>query len=230
MSDTPPAIRDTDRRDRVIDVLSRLVGVVVFGSLLAALAYTAWRKFEAAGGRLADPVSVAEQVSVIADLLFLVLLIVLFVVRHRPVRKHGGFVPRAVALVAGLGLPYVVLLPRFVNPTATYIAAGLAVAGNAVALVTLAYLGRSFSILPEARRLVTTGPYAIVRHPLYLAEETVIIGMILNHLHWISVTAGIAHLGLQILRMGWEERVLTAAFPQYDAYRSRVKRFIPGIW
>ena len=111
-----------------------------------------------------------------------------------------------------------------------WIAALLGVAGNLFALVSLAYLGRSFSIFPEARRLVTSGPYAIVRHPLYLAEELAIVGMILNHLHWVSLIAGVVHLSLQILRMAWEEKVLQAAYPEYDAYRRRVRRFLPGIW
>jgi protein-S-isoprenylcysteine O-methyltransferase Ste14 len=38
-------------------------------------------------------------------------------------------------------------------------------------------LGRSISILPQARQLVTSGPYAFVRHPLYLGEMTAMLGI-----------------------------------------------------
>jgi protein-S-isoprenylcysteine O-methyltransferase Ste14 len=47
------------------------------------------------------------------------------------------------------------------------LSAGLIVVGHLLAVYALAWLGRSFSIMAEARRLVTDGPYAVVRHPLY---------------------------------------------------------------
>ena len=46
----------------------------------------------------------------------------------------------------------------------------LATIGLAYSVWGLAYLRRSFSIVPEARRLVTGGPYALSRHPVYLGE------------------------------------------------------------
>lgn len=218
------------QRDRLVDIASRVLGIAVFGSLLIAMSIIAVPKVMLLLVNGIDAKAGFDLLSNTADLVFLALLVGIFVVRHRPVRKQPGAGPRIAALLAALGLPYVVLLPRFDNPTAVLIAAFLGVLGNVFALVTLAKLGKSFSIFPEARRLITTGPYALVRHPLYLAEELVIIGMIVNHLHVVSVLAGLVHLGLQILRMGWEERVLESAFPEYSTYRSRVRRFLPWIW
>jgi protein-S-isoprenylcysteine O-methyltransferase Ste14 len=43
--------------------------------------------------------------------------------------------------------------------------------GNALAVLVMVQHGRSFSIMAEARQLVTSGVYRWVRHPLYLAEE-----------------------------------------------------------
>lgn len=50
------------------------------------------------------------------------------------------------------------------------LAAVVGLSANVMALVTASFLGRSLSVMPEARRLVQDGPYGIVRHPLYLCE------------------------------------------------------------
>ena len=46
--------------------------------------------------------------------------------------------------------------------------------------MVIAYLGKSFSIIPQARRLVREGPYSVVRHPLYLAEEVALLSCLLR--------------------------------------------------
>ena len=47
-------------------------------------------------------------------------------------------------------------------------------------IVVIFHLGRSFSIVPQARTLVRTGPYKFVRNPLYLAEEVALLGTLLQ--------------------------------------------------
>jgi hypothetical protein len=54
---------------------------------------------------------------------------------------------------------------------------------------TLPSLGWSFSLVPQARTLVTSGPYAIVRHPLYLVEETAIAGILLQYVRLVRGAA-----------------------------------------
>jgi len=53
----------------------------------------------------------------------------------------------------------------------------LVLIGNAGSIIALRQLGRSFSVMAEARQLVTSGLYRFVRHPLYLTEEIAIIGV-----------------------------------------------------
>ena len=104
----------------------------------------------------------------------------------------------------------------------------LATAGLAYSVWGLAYLRRSFSIIPEARRLVTGGPYSLSRHPVYLGEITTAIGVNLATAGWLSALAILYFVGCELLRMRWEERILALTFPDYSEYARRVPRYLPN--
>ncbi len=84
--------------------------------------------------------------------------------------------------------------------------------------------------MAEARHLVTEGPYAVIRHPLYLAEEIAVLGVFLQFMSFWAGILLVAHFGLQIQRMLNEEQILRQAFPGYEAYMKRTARLIPGIY
>ena len=105
----------------------------------------------------------------------------------------------------------------------------LATAGLAYSVWGLAYLRRSFSIVPEARRLVTGGPYSLSRHPVYLGEIVTAIGINLATAGWPSAILILYFILCEFLRIRWEERVLAHAFPNdYPAYAQRVPRYVPN--
>jgi protein-S-isoprenylcysteine O-methyltransferase Ste14 len=105
----------------------------------------------------------------------------------------------------------------------------LAAAGLAYSVWGLAYLRRSFSIIPEARRLVTGGPYSLSRHPVYLGEIATALGVNLATGGWLSGLAIAYFIVCEVLRMGWEERILAQAFPtEYPEYARRVTRYLPN--
>jgi protein-S-isoprenylcysteine O-methyltransferase Ste14 len=105
----------------------------------------------------------------------------------------------------------------------------LAAAGLAYSVWGLAYLRRSFSIIPEARRLVTGGPYSLSRHPVYLGEIATALGVNLATGGWLSGLAIAYFIVCELLRMGWEERILAQAFPaEYPEYARRVTRYLPN--
>jgi protein-S-isoprenylcysteine O-methyltransferase Ste14 len=105
----------------------------------------------------------------------------------------------------------------------------LATLGLAYSVWGLAYLRRSFSIVPEARRLVTGGPYALSRHPVYLGEIATMIGINLATAGWPGALAVVYFIVCELLRMRWEEGVLARAFPRdYPAYAARVPRYLPN--
>lgn len=104
----------------------------------------------------------------------------------------------------------------------------LATIGLVYSVWGLAYLRRSFSIIPEARRLVTGGPYSFSRHPVYLGEIATAIGVNLATAGWPGALAVAYFIGAELLRMRWEEGVLARAFPDdYPAYAARVPRYFP---
>ena len=92
----------------------------------------------------------------------------------------------------------------------------------ALMIISRSHLGKSFSVMPEAKALVTTGLYAKIQHPMYLfldlflAAIIVLLGMPILLVVW-----GILVI-VQVAQVRREEAVLAAAFgADYEAYRSR---------
>jgi protein-S-isoprenylcysteine O-methyltransferase Ste14 len=161
-----------------------------------------------------------------ASALFNLLLIYLVVVRERPVLRSQGLMPRFCGLAGTfLGVAILYLRPVPLSLPWQALAAALVFIGMLGSAIVLAQLGKGFSIMPEARLLVTKGPYAYARHPLYAMEFITLAGTAIQFAQpWATLLAlGVA--GFQILRTIFEERVLGQAYPEYARYRARVKRF-----
>jgi len=155
----------------------------------------------------------------------------LVVARARPTGKARGLEPRVSALIGTFLVTSVVLFPhRQLSFAAGVISTILLLAGNAMAVYVVTHLGRSFSIMPEARGLVTSGLYRHIRHPLYLAEMIASIGMVIQFLSiWTALILAV-QIAFQLRRMRNEEVVLMETFPEYASYKNKTARIIPGIY
>jgi protein-S-isoprenylcysteine O-methyltransferase Ste14 len=161
-----------------------------------------------------------------ASAVFNLLLIYLVVVRNRPVKRSSGALPRLCG-VAGtfLGVAILSLKPLALSLPWQSVAAFLVLAGSLGSAIVLAKLGKAFSIMPEARVLVTGGPYAWARHPLYVMEFITIIGTAIQFAQPWAALLALGVILLQVLRTIFEERVLSEVYPDYASYQARVKRF-----
>jgi protein-S-isoprenylcysteine O-methyltransferase Ste14 len=171
-----------------------------------------------------------QFVSLVMAALFDLLLVYLLVVRDTPVAKSRGFLPRFFGVIGtfvGVGILQLPLAP--LTLPMQMLAAALIGIGSLGSLLVLWRLGKSFSIMPEARKLVTGGPYAYARHPLYTVEMITIVGTAVQFVAPWSWLVALAVVALLWIRSHYEEQVLEAAYPEYGAYRSRTRRFIPGV-
>lgn len=161
---------------------------------------------------------------------FDLLLVWLLIVRDKPVLRAKGLVPRLCAVVGTfLGVGILQLPVAQLGLPMQLVAAALVGLGSLGSILVLWRLGKAFSIMPEARVLVTTGPYARARHPLYAVEIVSVTGTALQFAQpWaFLIAAGV--VAMLVIRSVFEERVLLEAYPEYEAYRARTERFIPGI-
>lgn len=96
------------------------------------------------------------------------------------------------------------------------------------------YLGKQFSVhvtIQEDHELVTSGPFAVMRHPRYAGCVYWAIGMALVFASTPGLLVALVYTGLFIWRIKDEERLLAAHFQQqWNAYAHRTKRLLPFIY
>jgi protein-S-isoprenylcysteine O-methyltransferase Ste14 len=175
-------------------------------------------------------IAVASKALVLA---FNILVAWLLLIRSQPVAKARGWQPRISAIMGTslfyLGMPCMAWKADL-PPWLYAVSGALIITGAVAAIYSLSYLGRAFSIMAHARRLITKGPYSLVRHPLYLAEFIAYLGVFIQYASWNSAALLIVQSGFQIRRMLNEEALLKATFPEYAAYTARTARVIPSVW
>ena len=164
---------------------------------------------------------------------FLAMMGYLTIVRENPRAQASGWQPRISALI-GTNLMFIgifFLPPRTDLGIAQHLlSAGLVLTGHLFCIYVLSHLGRSFSIMAEARRFVSDGPYGVVRHPLYLAEQVAILGIFIQYASALAAILVAVHFAFQLRRMLNEEKLLSETFPEYAAYMTRTARLVPAIW
>jgi protein-S-isoprenylcysteine O-methyltransferase Ste14 len=207
-------------------VFSRLLPALFFSIFLARQLLFVWDGLRSVH-QASDYLFLLQQLLALA---YFTMLVVLYSTR---LPKRGTDHRAAVIFIAFTGTFSAIaapFLPGGGRHEGLVLAADLlGTAGLAYSVWGLAYLRRSFSIIPEARRLVTGGPYSLSRHPVYLGEIIAAVGINLATAGWPSALAVVYFVVCELLRIRWEERVLERAFPdEYPTYARRVARYFPN--
>ncbi|MEO6713876.1 MAG: methyltransferase [Mycobacteriales bacterium] len=172
----------------------------------------------------------AELVRGVLIFAFYGLLIRFYLLRGRPQRTSQS-APAFIGAIVATFLPFA--LPALVEPADSLpllVTSNLLIAVGLIwSIWALRHLARNVSIVPQARELVRSGPYAILRHPLYVGEIVAVGGVVVGGGSLLAVVLLAVLVGLQIFRAIQEEAVLSACFPEYAAYAQHTSRFVPGL-
>lgn len=158
-------------------------------------------------------------------------------------RRKGADTIRLAISLLGLGIVPAFYLatgfPRFASYPAHPLLLTLGIVSGITALVlfrlTHKALGKMWSVslqLKQDHKLVTTGVYTLVRHPMYTAFWCLALAQALLLPNYIAGFAGIAGFGyLFFSRVGAEEAMMQEAFAEeYTLYRARTWRVVPYIY
>ncbi|MDI4663985.1 isoprenylcysteine carboxylmethyltransferase family protein [Xanthobacter autotrophicus] len=159
--------------------------------------------------------------------------------RHRTARDMTLLTISTLGLGVLPAIYAITSFPRFASyaPVPAQVVAGVLVFVAALWLFwrTHRQLGRNWSVTLEIKdkhKLITSGVYERVRHPMYSAFFLWALAQALLLPNLIAGPAGLVGFGtLFFFRVGREERMMREAFgAEYEAYEKRTKRVIPGLY
>lgn len=136
------------------------------------------------------------------------------------------------------GQPFLPLVPWLSGSVGIILAVftvGLAVASDWFVASAVRTLGKQWAVqarLVEDHNLITAGPYAYIRNPIYTGMLGMLIATGLATQHWIALIIAIVvfMIGL-VIRVRVEENLLRMAFgQQFEDYAKRVPALIPGVF
>ncbi|HEV2563373.1 MAG TPA: isoprenylcysteine carboxylmethyltransferase family protein [Rhizomicrobium sp.] len=220
-----------DRHPKVVDLLA---AVPLIAWYAVSLYFQGTYIRESFSTLHSGAVNLIVAMSLLAKVLmftFGVVLICLMVIRRTPLKRPNSWTPRFIAFLGAYLVIGALVMPLNPPPSALLaISTVLILGGTAFALYSLLWLGRSISIMPESRKLVTSGPYSLVRHPLYLGEQTVLLGVALQCTSVWPLAVLVLQLVCQLYRMSYEEKILAESFPEYTDYARHTARILPWIY
>ena len=209
----------------------------IFGVLICASGAYDWLSFYK-GVRLVGPyyasgVYVLTSFSLLSVLLFAAyssLGGIMLLSAQRARARYKTVAPNVMA-IAAVFAPYLfAFLPKgdFLGAN-VYAAYVCVIIGGSLTLLSLVYLRRALTVTPQATSLVTAGPYALVRHPMYSGSILIMFGLMLLIDSAAAVVLFLACAGLQIQRARYEEALLENSLPDYGRYKCGVGRFVPRL-
>jgi protein-S-isoprenylcysteine O-methyltransferase Ste14 len=219
------------RQTKLYDLVAGLPLMAWFGLSVARQTTTLAEGLSSVQSGALNTVELMSLLGKFVGLIFVATLLVLMIIRRPAKARAQGFAPRFCAFMGTyLGLTVIWLPPQPIGLALSVLSVLLMIGGLAFSVYAVLHLGRSFSVMAEARHLVVDGPYARIRHPLYLGEAIATLGLTLQFLAAFTLLVLSLQLAFQIIRMRNEEVVLSQMFPEYADYKMRTARLVPGVY
>jgi len=142
-------------------------------------------------------------------------------------------VSTAIVAVASLFCHHPLLLQLYVPVALLYVGPVVCIVATALFIWAKVCLGAQYSPCCDslvANRLVDTGPYAYIRHPIYVANLMWLLGLFMaTGSIWIAINVAIVAL-YYVTSARQEELVLAKELPAYGAYMTRTGAFLPRLY
>lgn len=166
--------------------------------------------------------------------IFMGIVVFSYVIRSSPKKQAVGLLEKFYPIfVVGFHLIGTSLLSTHTqtNYVATIYIPGLilCVSGITMNIASLWQLKNSFSIMVEVRKLVNTGVYRFIRHPLYTGELIHLLGVCMLFNNRYSYTFFVVVTTMQLSRAKLEERKLSAHLPEYRIYKQQTGFIFPRL-
>ncbi|MFK5854744.1 MAG: methyltransferase [Bacteroidota bacterium] len=106
---------------------------------------------------------------------------------------------------------------------------GIFLAVHAIYIVKI----KNVNVTPTVKQgseLVTSGPYRIIRHPMYIAQLIAVLPLVIDYFSWDRLAAILILLTILLIKIQYEEKQLVAHFPEYTEYKKTTNKIIPFVY
>ena len=102
-----------------------------------------------------------------------------------------------------------------------------------IAIWAIMIMNIKFNVAPDVvknARLIKSGPYKFIRHPMYLSVFVITLCWLIDYFTYSRMSVTLILFVVIISKIKYEENLLKEAFPEYEEYQSKTKKFIPFIF
>jgi len=107
--------------------------------------------------------------------------------------------------------------------------AGIFLAVHAIYIIRIRNVNITPTVKPNSE-LVTSGPYKLIRHPMYIAQIIAIMPLVIEYFSIYRLSVLIILSVTLLIKVQYEEKQLSAQFPDYEIYKLNTWKFIPYIY